>query len=376
MKHPLPLVAALLLAACGPEDRSGTVRAHVYARDAQTGDYALRVADVEHLDSLRRLSGRDVVVRRGARLNVTLLGELEVDEGSDFALEYDFDDDGAVVPADLHSFHALSLYRNIDRVASHLRAHGHVPSERFRVLYMPRYDNPVLGDGRLTLTDNAAYLAQERAFLILPSFLLSELPMLLNEGVVAHEYGHAVVHQELFGEARAEPHADDPADEWRVASRHLQCLHEGVADVIAFAVVGDPDFILPTVDANRDMSRPRDLTLADVQEIEARPAPDDLFGTTAQLDPHYQGSTLARTVYELWPKDDGDSISEAGRSRLLRLSLEALRSIRYVAGEFTLAAFLDALIAQLDADEKPAACAVALRRFAPLSDRLHACEEL
>lgn len=60
----------------------------------------------------------------------------------------------------------------MDRTATLLRAHGHVPRRRLDVLYYPRMDNVVTGDGRAALTDNAAYFSVGPSFLIVPSFLL------------------------------------------------------------------------------------------------------------------------------------------------------------------------------------------------------------
>jgi hypothetical protein len=359
-------VAALLgsgLLGCAPADQSGSVMAYVLARDEATGEYALGRHPVEHLESLRELRGRDVDMRKGSELN-TNFGGYDVERGSPFALEYAREEDGTIVPGDQHSLYALSLYRNLDRTASLLREHGHAPLRRLDVLYFPRLDNVVVGDGRSSFTDNAAYTSLVPGFLMLPSLLLTDLPMLLNEGVVAHEYGHAVIHQELFGDVEEAPHEED--EEWEVAHRHLASMHEGVADLIAWAATGEPDSFRATADIDRDLAEPRDYTDADLREL------DDV--EVLEYDPHHQGSLMARAVYELWPRGAGARLSSEERGRLLDALLGALRAVRFERETFTLAAFPDALVGQLRPEERPAACEVLRRRLAPLAPRLTSCE--
>lgn len=360
--------AALLgagLVGCAPTDLSGPVTAYVLARDEATGEYALGKHTVEHLESLRELRGRDVDMRKSSELNTTF-GGIDVERGSPFALEYSLEADGTVVPGDLHSLYALSLYRNLDRTASFLREHGHTPARRLDVLYFPRLDNPVLGDGRSDFTDNAAYTSLVPGFVMLPSLLLTDLPMMLNEGIVAHEFGHAVIHQELFGDVKEAPHEDD--DEWTVAHRHLASMHEGVADLIAWAETGDPDSFRPTADIDRDLAEPADYTDADLAELDSE--------ETTDYDPHHHGSVMARAVYELWPdKGEHGRLSEEGRGRLLEATLGALRALRFERETFSLASFPDAFVQQLGAEARPAACEILRARLAPLKARLTSCED-
>lgn len=358
------LGAALLgLLGCAPEDTSGTVMAYVFARDEATGQYALGRHPVDNLESLRELRGRDLDFRKGSELNQpTPLSGLQVVRGSPFALEYTREADGTIVPGDLHSLYALSLYRNLDRAATLLRAHGHVPLKPLDVFYYPRFDSVLTGDGRATFTDNAAYASQVPCFLLVPSFMLSDLPMLLNEGVVAHEYGHAVIHQELFGDAPEAPHAQD--ENWAVAHRHLDSLHEGVADLMGLVATGEPDYIRATFDADRNLAEPRDYTFEDFEEL--------LTGGD-DFDPHHHGSVMARAIYEVWPKDAEGQITAEGRARLLDLTLTTLRELRFEQPTFSLASFPSLLVSHLSAEERATACPILRERLAPLSGYLTSC---
>jgi len=359
-------------AGCEPADLSGSVQAQVYRLDPATQEYGFAVAAVDHLDSLREVRGRDLVVRSGTELNTTFGGD-QVVRGRPASLEYTLDGAGVVIPGDLHSLYVLSLYRNLDRTAALIRDHGFAPAAPLDILYFPRMDSVLAGDGRSTFTDNAAYANVANGFLIVPSYLLGDLPMFLNEGVMAHEYGHAVIHQILFG----------PTTDSGSYDAHLYSMHEGVADLFGFFETGDPDYIRPTADVDRDLAVPRSYTDADLAELLASTG-----GLDDTLDPHVHGSTMARAIYELWPKGADGKISEPERMRLLDATVNALRGIQYVQlpqevdfasvgpEYFTLATFPNAMVAQLPAAGRPGACAVLRMRLAPLAGRLYNCEGL
>lgn len=336
------------------------MEAHVYRLDPSTRTYALERSAVDNLESLRELRGRDIVLRSGGEMNPGLT-DVQVSRGGPFELEWTLDAEGVVQPGDLHSLYALSLYRNLDRIASLLRAHGHVPAAPLDVLYFPRMDSFVLGDTRAQFTDNAAFAPGPNVFLIVPSFVLAEVPMFLNEGVMAHEFGHAVIHQEAFADVPGEVLADN----------HAAAMHEGVADLIGFAATGDPNYIGPTVDIDRDLSVPRDYTPQDYENL-LHPPEDPLLG--ARFDPHHDGSMVARALYELWPKQPDGSISVDERGRMLDVILSALRAIDYNAGGFTLGTFPNLVVAELRPEERAAACAVLTSRLEPLVPALTHCE--
>jgi hypothetical protein len=360
---------ALPLGACAPGDLSGVVRAHVVAPLGADGrGYGLTVAEVERLESLRELRGEHVHLRAGTAFTMGLT-DSSLERGRPFSLEYTQEADGTVVPADETSLWALSAYRHFDRAAAYLREQGHAPLQPLDVYYYPQVSSVVLGDLRSIFTDNAAYVFNRprSCFLLVPSFALAELPLLLNAGVIAHEYGHAVVHQELFGEGNA-PGLEEAS--WGPAHEHLNAMHEGVADLVALAVTGDPDFIAPSVRGlERDVSVPRALTAEDVRLLEA-----------GESDVHVHGSTMARALYTLWPRSGAGGVpTPEERASLARGLLGALRTLR-TAGRFTerftLAALPDALVLELPPGERPAACAVLRAQLAPLARELTACEGL
>jgi hypothetical protein len=117
----------------------------------------------------------------------------------------------------------------------------------------------------------------------------------------------------------------------------------------------------------RDLSVPRTYTDADYAVLVA--SKNDPF---SDWDPHEDGSTMARTIYELWPKDGEGKIAGAERLRLVDVILATLGSITYGEG-FTFGTFPNAFVAQLPPADQAAACAVLTTRLAPLAAQLTNC---
>jgi hypothetical protein len=374
-----PLLALVVLAgvaACQAADQSGEVRAWAWSYDEAARSYSMKVETLPRLESLRGLRGQFLDFRRASSISVELTASTaapKVALGRPFELEYSIDDAGVVVPADLDSFQAASLYRFIDLAVSRLAPVGYVPARPFNVLFMPSYGNFLLGDQRLGLNDNAAYSWHGRGFVIVPTYLLGQLPMLLNFGVISHEFGHAVIHETMFGDVESVPFETSQVPPEVVAYRHLRCMHEGVADLFGLVMTGDPDFIHLTVDANRNLAEPRTMTQEDFNAIDTPPRADSL-DAVLPVDVHFHGSTMARAVFEAFPGPLAGPDSQAARDRLLRLTMEALRKLKYDAtGAFTLASFPNELASLLTADERARACAVFKERMLPLSPRFTAC---
>lgn len=373
------VACALAALACAP-DRAGEFDAHVVAPASDSGAYALRVERVSNLESLRELRGRDFHFRAASAVIEDWTGA-RFDHGRPFALDWAEDENGAVLPSDLHSLLALSAYRSLDQASSYFRDRGFTLTAPLNVYFLPRYDSALLGDLRSSLTDNAAFVWEARALLLLPALALAELPLLLNQGVLAHELGHAIIHEAMFGDARELPE-DGPSDRsWAVASRHLFAMHEGVADLVGFVVTGDPDFMRASLQADRDISVPRQLFAEQVRQLE-NPPQDALLDT---FSPHPIGSVLARAVYEMWPKEVDGSVSREERDAMAELLIESLRALDYHPDRFTFGSFPSALVEArvrrisdaVAADaERQRCCRVLLSRLGSGADWLTACAGL
>jgi hypothetical protein len=343
--------SALAVSGCGAPDSSGSVMAFVYAPNRGAAGYSLQKAEVANLTSLNGLEGRDISVRRKSSISADI-GSQTINRGEPFALDYSVEADGTIVASDLHSLHGLSVYRGLDNIASTLRAHGHVPRQRLDVYYFPRVDSVLLGDVRSGFTDNAAYSPDGPFFLVLPSFLFAQLPLHLNEGILAHEFGHSVVQDVLFG------------NDIQERGREFDSMNEGVADLIGFSVSGESNFIAASIEVDRDLAKPADYTADDLTELtEGR----------EEFDPHRHGSVMARAVYEMWPKQDG-VIGADERGRMLDAVLASLKALQG-KGMTWLSDFPVAMVQQLPAEQREGACAVLRSRLSVLLERGSSCNE-
>jgi hypothetical protein len=350
MKHPWYVFTALWLG-CAPADRSGTVMAKLVVWDEASRTYAPTLTPVENLESLQHLVGRDLEFRSGTIVRDD--NPPSFDRGYPFDLAYSVEN-GVIVPVDFGSLYALGLYRNLDRIANMLRTEGWNPPEKLSVFVLPRIDNLLLGDKRLMLVDNAAYLALAHAYVIFPPLVTPGVPLSLNFGVTAHEFGHAVVNTDYV--RRAVPKN----------SFEFSCANEGIADLFAVAITGEPNFIAPSVDTPRDLSVPVDYT------TEAALALTDKSVRNGELaDAHWHGSVMARAVYEFWPRAQPKTLTLEERGTMLRSLLAALGEMR--ADDNTLAGFVRALLRQLDSNARPAACAVVRQRLAPIAASITEC---
>lgn len=362
--------ATALLGGCGPADRSGSVLAWVYEGTTEApNDAALRVLPLENLESLNHLNGRDLDFRAGAGLRQVIFSDdPPFDRGAALQLAWTADAEGRVLALDEGSLYAMTAYRHLDRAASGLRGLGYVPAGKLDAYVFPFYDSDLLGDLRTSITDNAGYSEECRCFLLFPGFVFAGgLPLLASSGVMAHEYGHSVVHQ-LAGQPHGvdvdEDSSDEVRDEARLVQNHYYSMHEGVADLLALAVTGNAR-ILDVIDAShgddRDMRIPRSATGEDRVALEGE-------GPLV----HFHGSTLARAVYEAWPRT-GPELDAEERAALGRAVLATLPTLDVTVG-FRLANFASQFVLQLPASARPEACATFALRLGALGTPVSACE--
>ena len=337
------------------EDAAGTVRSYVDRYDTAARTYTLTPTDVPNLESFRALRGRDVELRSGAGFTGAFMDL--VDHGHEFSLRYTWNAEHVAVPSELEDVYAVSVYHHLDDISSLLRAHGYVPAQRLQVFYFPYADNALLGDNRSSLMDNAAYDLEHHVFLILPSFLLNKFPLLLNYGVLGHEFGHSVIQQTVF-EQRTFGASD--------ATRDFSSMHEGAADLIGYVASGDTNFILPSFDTDRDLAKPLTYTAEDLAELE---------NPSADYDPHRHGSYLARALYEAWPKSADGELTEAERGRMLDVLLASLHDLGplYDPSTFSFADLGNLWVTHLPANEQTTTCAVLQLRLAPLASHFTNC---
>jgi hypothetical protein len=194
--------------------------------------------------------------------------------------------------------------------------------------------------------DNAGYATGSNFFLLLPDGANRPVPLIANAGVVAHEYGHAVFHLLLTGNANHQPLATDPS----TLSGHWQAaLHEGFADMQAVLFTDDPAFIshsldLPERDVREDWSLTADLFPENSEEI-------------LLYDPYPVGTVFAAMAWDLREELDD-------REQVYRLFVRAVQEWAPDEAALSGESFLDALVAVATEEETAALCTSIQARFA------------
>lgn len=331
------------------------------------GQYAVRAQPLPTLTDFRRLHGGAVQLHGGGAVRIT--GGETVRTEADLRrvfrvraaepLRLDYRVEGGVVRAhDYDTFAALSLYRAFERVTAFYRELGAPPAAlapypayfrgRIEVLVFP-----------LLASSNAAYLLPAEAFLFLNDFLDgADVPLALNLGVVAHEFGHAMFQRLVWGERLPPWILEDWPDR---ALNQLRALDEGLADVFGAVLTDDARFVgrsVPRLLAERDLDAATPLRA----EALAETALD-----STGYDPYPLGSLVASA---LW----------AAGARLGKRALAAyvLAAEAGLAGridrDFTLALFVGELVRVASPEHRAILCPILSERLPGLGP-LPGCAE-
>ena len=255
------------------------------------------------------------------------------------------------VPLDEDGLLLYSFYANLAAVRAAVEAQG-VDVEP--VFPMAGAWNPAVSPlFELAPADNAAYATGANVFMLLPDGGDRDVPLLANEGVIFHEFGHAVFHLLTSGSPESPPLVHDAASE---AFYWQSSLHEGFADTLATLLLDDPAFI--------DVSIP--LPERHVDDDHAVADSDMLPATRADSgalldDPYPLGTVYASFAWDLRVASDADTA--------LGVVIDAVRDWSPAeAKDVDGAAYLAALLQSADAAGLgDAACASNTARFAVLA---------
>jgi hypothetical protein len=172
--------------------------------------------------------------------------------------------------------------------------------------------------GTIGTADNNAFFAPAfGGFGILRENGLADLPLAANEGVLAHELSHAI-----FGHVSGPLTAAIVRDNDVTAAYELGALNEGIADVHAAAVTGDPEFMRPSfatvgpgVAERRNLATRRSFT-ADLDAT--------LYGV--DYDPYAVGSVFASAFWAFRTRVAASLPADASRI-MAQLALDATRRL-------------------------------------------------
>lgn len=267
------LLLSSLLVACAPE--AGPVEMAVLEWDPQKGVFELATATIHTLDDVTALRGEaatligdaEIVIGPRVKLARTARELREAvldDEGG--AVEAQFvEQDGVLYPSDFHSLNLATTYYNFERARAYALARG-MPPELLRGVPVYYFPEVRMQGIRGPLADNAGWFALLQSFLLFPIDEVREIPLAMNLGVIAHEYGHglfnALVHRgSALPDYQARWCPDGICRDVR-GVRMLGIVEEGFADAWAIGATGNLRFIhhsLPSEGDKRDLE-PFDAT--------------------------------------------------------------------------------------------------------------------
>lgn len=357
----------VLAVACGPGDVAGSVKVEIVAVGAD-GSYGIEVETVE-VRSLRRLEGETTRFVTGAELAVEEDNELEVRGGRPIQLRL-AESGGVYESLDYEGLIALSAYHHMQEAHALFRevglGEGTKTLPQMDSLFLPALDgaSPSLS----SLRDNAAYAYTEDSFLLLRESVLDEVPLAANQGIIAHEFSHAVLDY-LTTTAAGEIVRPEARLSWdRPSVNHWRSVDEGLADVFAAAFTGDPDFIRPSGGEHiegRDLSGDHAFT----EEIEN----DASYGFA--YDPYPLGSVVAATFWDYARELEADGMSAEDANReMAHLAFGCLEVLELQEEGFHAVDLLNQAIAEAPGSEARALfCQGARDRFARVSEEIAGC---
>lgn len=367
------LVLALALLSCGPEP-DGPFRAEVVRFDPGRGRYVPGLVEVRTLSNLARMEGHVVRLLAGARFRydpeelVNAAGEeqardmLRIQEGVAPAFD-GFVRGGVVHGSDFHSVNLLTTYWNFEHAFLWFQERGLAEGEvgTLDAHYFPEFVEVVNG-AEQPMTNNALFFPLFKSFLVLPFEDIGAIPLSMNEGVVAHEYSHAVFNARVFGgESTPWPYLrleEDPAA-WIRQINLLKSLDEGLADYFGASIVGDPDFMARSLPAYARARDPRTLRCVTPALREA------LRSDLSEYDPYPLGTVLHHVLHAL----GGEEVGRAAVAALVDLGSD----LRAQGPDLDEAQLLARVIGRLGEDRRARACGLAADRFGRSPQEIPGC---
>lgn len=372
------VLVATLLAACAP-DSKGPIDSVVLGLEAGQG-FALHTRTLDTIDSVAQGRGGVTKLVKEARLTQDPDEEVEVlalsfQGGESVKILHDVQD-GVVVPADYDSLVLLSYYSHLEDSADFFAGLG---MNVDAILPITSHVAPELGFvSDISFTDNAAYLPTEHVFFVLEAFLFRDnVPLGANDGVITHEFSHAVFHYTL-NKDNPNPRLPKEFDEslgWPDATRRwLSSLNEGLADVFALMRTTEPDFIaisIPAIEDDRDPRVVRDFTQEMLDNIEIDPVEGEEDETP--FSPYDMGAVLASAMWRI--ADDPNN--GLGYPRTAQIAYDALDALRndntYTGGNFRASGYFNLVVQAATPAEEAWICQVFNDQFSLISAELTQC---
>ncbi len=294
----LVLFLAVIVISCSEDKPNGLVEVKVIKPIGARCRYTISPAPIETLYSLTNISGA---------LGKVVYSSNEIESMDSIwnasPIFAQFSKNGSYyVPLDMDSLFSISLYYGIETayfLFSRLNPEADIikrfPNlgERTWFVY-----NAIMEDGSELVTDNAGYypyysdyyeyqdyykFIPSNVFYFFPTKVISDMPMGLNIGIIAHEYSHLIM-EHLFT-MRVDLEGFQISDNSQMA---FISLDEGIADYFGFLATSDPAFFLCSYPLeNRDLSIPKRFTNEVLYNL----------STNKYFDEHEGGAIFASIFY-------------------------------------------------------------------------------
>lgn len=296
LRTTLTRLGVLLLPACTPQ-----IADSYLIFGPQSVDHEPTAVAFPELTNPRRLIADGIEGFRGG-----VIGPHPYKEGSALSIGYSIQD-GLAVPHDEDGLILWSFAYYITEIRQIIEdmevdIDGLFP---LRIAFAP--DN---GDD-LNAYTNAAWVCgdEDHLFMVLPDYFTELVPVGAHQGVIRHEFGHALFGHLAAGFSPACPEfVGHVPGKWRVWS----AANEGFADILATLTLDDPTFMNTTLPQDS-----RDVRLDD------HVATEDVY--TAYDDPYLLGSVLAAFAWDIR--------EVAGPDATLRAAIEAVQRLRHLPDE-------------------------------------------
>jgi len=267
-------------------------------------DFELTEVAFPELTDPRALSSALFTSYRGG-----VLGMHPYKEGGALSIRYTVQD-GLAVPSDEDGMVLWSFAYYLTEIQQLVEAMGIDIEGLFplRIAYAPDMSSD------LYAYTNAAWVCGEwdHLFIVLPDFFTTYVPVGAHQGVIRHEFGHALFGHLFAGQSPTCPEMTGGAsDSWAL----WDAADEGFADILAALTLDDPAFMMAALPVDD-----RDLRL------EQHVASTDLYvQSITEQDPYIVGSVLAAFAWDI--RED------VGTEAPLAATLTATMSLREQVGD-------------------------------------------
>lgn len=253
------------------------------------GDYSVAPVAIPELTDPVAMSGELGTISHGG-LFVGDLASPSYSGGSPLHVGFSTED-GVAVPADSDGLALFTFYAHLAAARAAVQAEGVDIDAIFPMA--GAWNAAADWSLEFSPSDNAAYASGANVFLLLPDGGQREVPLLANQGVIFHEFGHAVFHLLTAGDPYGPPVVEELGS---TAANWQASLHEFFADASATLLLDDARFLdvsleMPERHVDADASYSADLDPAAFAGDDS-----DLLGF---YDPYPLGTVYASVAWDL-----------------------------------------------------------------------------